>query len=707
MEEIFSLSSYAFQWWVLPQTVFAVLILALGVFAYSQNTRAPVNRSFLYLTLAEALWLAGFGLAYLSSNATAALFWFRLGYIGVLFIPAMAYRFSVRYTGADWQRAATRAAVGASIGFALLTPALSSGLYRYSWGSYIRLTQTNVPFMLLFGLLAVLFVANLWGRFRQAPTERERKIHGTLLAVTALAYLGAIDFLPAYGIWLPLPPLGFLPNAVFVCAMGYLLLRHRLLEIRTLVHQTLGYLTFTALVALLYGSVFAAIQALTHRDTDGQELLGSFLLFVTLLYLFAPLKESTKRLVERIFNRELVNVRERVNRFVGRLQHITSLPQLQRDLLQLMVRDVGAASCVLLTPEPGGGAYVVSGNRGQKLAPRDRTFPTVRFEPWFTHLLTQGSLITREQLQADPAHEPVRALGLEFFDRLGAELVIPLQSQGKLVAGLTLGPKRHGGYSTEDARLLSVISGTLAVGLQNSILVEHLKAVGELKSNFVTIATHQLRTPLSEIKWAINTLREDSAPQLTDRQRELLDHANATNERMIKLTNMLQELTRFERGALAANRHPLDLRRLAAEVVADQQALADRHRVRVTVQASRLPAVNAEREKIKPVIATLVDNAIRYNRPGGRVTLRIEAESERVTFSVSDTGIGIPAADRSKIFSAFFRSANAITADTEGIGLGLYHARQMLEAHGSALYFRSHPSGGTTFSFSLPRTPEK
>lgn len=701
MEEIFSLASYTFRWLVLPQIIFAALILMLGLFGYSQNTRSPVNRSFLYLTLAEALWLGGFGLAYLGNSPPVALWWFRVGYIGVIFIPTTAYLFSVRYTNAHWQGLIAQAALAASFGYAMLSPVLSTGLYRYPWGDYLRLGRANVPFVLMFVLMAAMFLANMYGPLRIAPTTRERRIHAALLAVTGLAYLGAIDFLPAYGIWLPVPPLGFIPNAIFVSAMGYLLLRHRLLEIRTLLHRTIGYAVFTIMIALLYGSVYAAIQWVTRRDADWRELLGSFLLFATLLYLFAPLKEATKRMVELIFDRQLVNVRERVNRFVSRLQQLTDLPRLERDIINLMTDDFHAASCRLLVREAGGGAYVVRQQRPGRQRDRRTTFPTATWQGVLTALEHGGQVVTREQLLADPAYQSIRSAGVAFFDRLQAELIVPLVSQGKLVACLALGHKRHGTYSTEDVKLLTVLSGALAVALENTTLIHRLQEVGQMKSNFVTVATHQLRTPLSETKWALAAVRED-ATSLTDRQRQLLEHAQATNERMIKLTNLLQTLTSGGPAGTEQLRQAFDLGRLVRATAAQLATLASVQRVTITVNAQRSATINADREKIGQVIAALLDNAIRYNRPDGTVKVTVASDGELVTCEIRDSGIGIPATDRAQLFTAFFRASNAGRQYTEGIGLSLYFAQQILRAHGSELYFRVRGDSGSTFSFSLP-----
>ena len=703
MNDLIAWSSYSLRWTVLPQLVFGALLLAQGIFVWAQNRRAAVNRSFLFLAAAEWLWLTGFGFGYLSVRPTPALVWFSLGYAGVLFIPTAAYVFSVFYLRARWQQPLAAAAVVFSALFTALLPWISDGLYRYPWGFYIRLGKTNIPFLLYFALMAGLFMANLHRVYRTAPTARERHIHGGLLTVTALAYLGALDYLPAYGFGVPFLPIGFVPNAIFVSAMGYLLVRHRLVPLRTLLYQTLGYIVFTVLLALLYVSTFGTLEWLSRRPTHWSEFFTGLFLFLGLLYAFAPLKAWTERLVERLFHREIVDIRDRVHQFVSRLRWLTYRPQLESDLFHLLLHDFNAVSCTLLRREPGGDAFTPSRRGGTSVPGRKASFPLSEWQSFFRALESSGQVVTREQLLADPAYEPIRDHGTRFCELLRAELIVPITQAGRLQACVTVGSKRRGGYVAEEIELLQLAAGAASVALENAALLERVQDISRLKSNFVSLASHQLRTPVSELKWALNSLMSGDAGPLPLEQRELVQRANVSNERLVKLIGDLLDVAKLESGTTALQLGDVALASVAEEIRREYEPLASRLQVTIRLDAERADGtVQADAPKIRQVLGVLVENAIRYNRPGGEVKISLHQDRGRSTIAVSDTGMGIPRHEQSKVFTTFFRGVNASSRYTEGTGLGLYSAQQILQAHGSELFFRSHENIGSTFSFTLP-----
>jgi len=231
------------------------------------------------------------------------------------------------------------------------------------------------------------------------------------------------------------------------------------------------------------------------------------------------------------------------------------------------------------------------------------------------------------------------------------------------------------------------------------------KIVEKLKTEFVTISAHQLRTPLSAIKWTVRMLLDGDVGKLTDEQTEFLKKAYQSNERMVNLINDLLNVTRIEEGRYLYNPEELDMIELIEKTIIPLKEIAERKNLKFEFLKPKEKEikVRVDKEKISLAISNLVDNAINYTKEG-KISIQFEYDSKdkQVKFSVKDTGIGISEEQQKRLFSKFFRGINAIKAETEGTGLGLFIAKNIIEAHGGRIWFESEEGKGTTFYFTLP-----
>jgi len=231
------------------------------------------------------------------------------------------------------------------------------------------------------------------------------------------------------------------------------------------------------------------------------------------------------------------------------------------------------------------------------------------------------------------------------------------------------------------------------------------KIVEKLKTAFVTISAHQLRTPLSAIKWTIRMLLDGDVGKLTDEQTEFLKKAYQSNERMVNLVNDLLNVTRIEEGRYLYNPEELDMIELIEKTIIPLKEIAERKNLKFEFLKPKEKEikVRVDKEKISLAISNLVDNAINYTKEG-KISIQFEYDSKdkQVKFSVKDTGIGISEEQQKRLFSKFFRGINAIKAETEGTGLGLFIAKNIIEAHNGRIWFESEENKGTTFYFTLP-----
>jgi len=230
------------------------------------------------------------------------------------------------------------------------------------------------------------------------------------------------------------------------------------------------------------------------------------------------------------------------------------------------------------------------------------------------------------------------------------------------------------------------------------------KEVDRLKTEFVSIAAHQLRTPLSAIKWTLRMLLDGDVGKLSEEQVGFLTKGYQSNERMITLINDLLNVARIEEGRFLYDVTLQSLEKIIEKVLADSDELIKKKKLKLVFIKPKgpLPKIKIDGEKISLVIQNLLDNAIRFNKEGGRVTVTIKYDKLNIEVIIEDTGIGIPQAQQDRIFTKFFRSDIAVRSETEGTGLGLFICKNIVEAHGGKIRFESKENQGTTFWFTLP-----
>jgi len=230
------------------------------------------------------------------------------------------------------------------------------------------------------------------------------------------------------------------------------------------------------------------------------------------------------------------------------------------------------------------------------------------------------------------------------------------------------------------------------------------KLIERMKTEFVSLAAHQLRTPLSAIKWTLKMLLDGDLGKVTKEQKEFIEKTYNSNERMIDLINSLLNVTRIEEGRYLYKPTLTSLENIVQFVINSCENQLERKNIKLNYKKpdKKLPQVKVDIEKIRLAIQNLFDNAIRYTPKGGQVTVSLKHDKKEIEFSIADTGVGVPEDQQSRVFSKFFRGANVIRLDTEGSGLGLFITKNIIEAHGGRIWFDSKEGKGTTFYIAFP-----
>ena len=230
---------------------------------------------------------------------------------------------------------------------------------------------------------------------------------------------------------------------------------------------------------------------------------------------------------------------------------------------------------------------------------------------------------------------------------------------------------------------------------------EQVALSAKSKSEFISIMSHQLRSPLSAIKWQINILLSDSKPMPND-IKQYMETVGEQNERMIRSVNDLLEVNRIEDNDLILRPTIFSLLDVTKKVAGEYEKFAASNNVRVEIAPESDPIkINADEARIKHVIEHLMDNAIRYSIKGGVIKISIEKNGESILWKITDQGAGISKEDQKRVFEKFFRATEALRYQTEGSGVGLFIAKSLIKKSGGEIGFSSSPKG-SIFWFTLP-----
>lgn len=250
------------------------------------------------------------------------------------------------------------------------------------------------------------------------------------------------------------------------------------------------------------------------------------------------------------------------------------------------------------------------------------------------------------------------------------------------------------------------------IGHGNLIIISDIskeRLVDQMKTEFVSVAAHQLRTPLSAIKWTLRMILDGDIGELNAEQKEFLNKTYESNERMINLVNDLLNVSRIDEGRFIYKTEPMQLEDVVDEIVKSEETPLQQKKIKLTwnLPSVLLPEVLADKEKLGIAIQNLIENAIKYTKEGGNIIISIEAINGDILFKIQDDGVGIPSYQQERIFTKFFRGENVMRMETEGSGLGLYTTKNIVESHGGKIWFQSEEGKGTVFSFTIPKNKKK
>ncbi len=692
--------------------VTGVLVALLGLLVLLNNPKAVPNRLFFGFALATMAWIGANLAASLSADPGVALLWSRLAVIGGAMVPYAMLLFALDFPRrTPVRRYLKAAAVLPPFLFVVtaLTPlnVVSSDAYAAHIEPGILYTPLGV-YVLTYTIASLVVLGRGLGRAQGKAREQFRYVMAGIL-IMAVPGTALSVVLPNVG----LPELAQLSPATalgFVIAVSYAMLRHQLLNIRLVVARSVAYVLLLLTLAGGYGAAAFGAGAVLFpgEGTSAAQQVLNITLAIILAFTFQPLRRFFERLTDRVFYRERYDTQDVLDEVGKTIATELELDRVLRSTLETLCQRLKIAS----------GRFVILDGR--------KTYATVSVG---TGIVQPRSLelakLNQPILSADDLTGGIRK---RIMERCGVRVSVSLRTRKRIVGYLLLGDKRSGDiYSEQDLRLLRIFRQEAAVAIENAkayekiarfnatlrqkvndatrrlrVANDNLRELDKTKDEFISLASHQLRTPLTAVKGYLSMLEEGDAGRVNRAQREYLETARHSSEQMVRLISDLLNVSRLAGGRFVVDRQPTDLAALLREEVAQVRPNAQAKGIRLVSHVPRrLPKVSADPDKIRQVMMNFLDNAIYYTDEGS-VTVSLRRRGKMLEFTVTDTGIGVPVAAQKKLFKKFFRAENAKQSRPDGTGLGLYLAKRVVEVQGGEIVFESVPGQGSTFGFRLP-----
>jgi signal transduction histidine kinase len=299
--------------------------------------------------------------------------------------------------------------------------------------------------------------------------------------------------------------------------------------------------------------------------------------------------------------------------------------------------------------------------------------------------------------------------------------VVKLTVRGQLVGLLGAGFfSTFDQVAQTDTSLLRRLGDSIGVALDNKLLFQEnqrvlrqlrrsntkLQALDEAKDDFISMASHQLRTPLTSIKGYTSMLLEgDAGDPLNPTEERFLRQSFASSQRMVCLIADLLNLSRLKTGKFVIDAKPLNLADVVADEIDQLQAIAAGKEVTLKYKRiAHFPTLMLDENKIRQVIMNFTDNAIYYTPSGGKIVVELVDKGRSIELTINDNGIGVPKAEQPHLFTKFYRATNARQARPDGTGIGLFMAKKIIIAQGGWLIFRSKVGEGSSFGFGFEKS---
>lgn len=619
------------------------------------------------------------------------------------------------------------------IAFAMLTAVFApfSAISGKFLVSDTKLTYTPGSLSFLIGLVAFFIVVS--GFFenvkilRYTKNDKLRRQAATLLIGLFLTIIHAIAFLIVLPVIFGDNPLyyaiGYVAPFYFVIFTLHGLLKQGLFDIRLIVARTAAYILSLGSIAVTISFLLFVVSGQFSNLGIGEDVLRGFYVIVTiaLAVSYLPIKKLFDKVTNKLFYRDAYETQDLLNDFNQAIVTTIDLEKLLDKAAKVIEK--------YLHPEFSAFALIDSKNGTIRLLHNGGTKLSVELMEQIRSYVKKGDKVVNTDLLEDEQKD-LKSLMQQAEGALLVRITKTTNTEG--IGYMMLGYKKTGSvYNSQDIAAIEIIANELAIATENALRFEEiqnfaktlqdkvdeatrnlrkanerLKELDQTKDDFISMASHQLRTPLTSVKGYVSMVLEGDAGKVSTKQKELLDQAFLSSQRMVYLIADLLNISRLKTGKFVIEAKETNLADVVEGEIAQLTETAKAKDLKLTYQKPKtFPSLMLDETKIRQVIMNFADNAVHYTPAGGNIQVELADKGDSVEFTVTDDGIGVPKAEQHHMFNKFYRAGNAKKARPDGTGLGLFMAKKVIVAQGGSIIFKSTEGKGSTFGFSFAKKP--
>jgi signal transduction histidine kinase len=486
-------------------------------------------------------------------------------------------------------------------------------------------------------------------------------------------------------------------SIIFSGPIAYSMVRHRLLDVHFLVARSISYFLLLSSFVIFYSlSLFLSATFLIAEPIAVSTYVIFALIAILIAFSFQPLLAFFQKVTDSIFYKQNYDDTALLHNSALTMASTFSLAELTDKLLEKILAEVRISW----------GAFVLIDNKKVFHLNKKGAVGELNFsESDIAAFIKQTKIIMFDELPENALKRMMR--------RLQIDLIVPLRAAGETEDVLIFGEKLSGNpYTNKDISFFQVFASTVAVAIKNSSNIEQILRLDELKSEFITVVSHQMRTPLSAARWNFELILENAFGKLPVKAEQLVRDTYHEFITLNRGLNNLMAVLEIEEKELAMRYEETDINEaIIEEAIGNLGEEIKAKSITIKKGSPVAKKISLDQKKIRTVFEIILDNAIRYSPAGSTViisrTVRKVKGEKQLMISVADKGIGVQSANQETIFTKFFRGDEAKKMSPDGFGLGLFMAQRYVQCHGGELWLEKNKDGGSTFSFTVPEKVQR
>lgn len=715
-----------------------VTSLVLLVLVLAKNWRNPINQSFSLVLLGMILWIGSIYLMNISANVQNILLYSRLSFVGSSIIPTAFLLFCESFPKKPGVLVSLFLKivlfmlmfgfiVSAPTNFLIQNVAVENSINKFTYTPYYPSFLIYITLVLTYAFFI------LWKKYKTSIGISKQQIFYIFFGsiISAILSITTNLLLPIFIKNDQLASFGPLAILIFAGTSYYAIIAHRLFDIKVIIRRTVVYSVLLAFVLGVYSTViFASASLLGSPANIGRQTMVPNLIAALLIAVgFEPLRKYLTKITDKYLFKGSYEPEAVIKQLASTLISVVALDEALISMMSIITQAMRISHTAVIiihndddSPEAN---QVRVHSVGYKIEARNHLIKMTPSSPIIRFAKTDRKLVVIEELNRRVEDEaissskvkkmiksittvPIEVLRqielksqvVQEAEQIEAAIIIPIIVRDKVIGILFIGPKLSGDSFTDgDLKMLEIVSSQTAQAIEQSRLYEEDQA----KSEFVSIASHELLTPTSAIEGYLSMILDENMATVDKTAKRYLTRVYSSARRLSNLVKDLLSVSRIESGRIKINIEPTVVEPIIESAVADLLPTAKEKKLSLKyIKTDKaLPKAMIDGEKLTQIIINLIGNALKYTKEGSVLVLS-DKERDKIKIIVEDTGIGIKKEHRDHLFEKFYRVDNTETIGIVGSGLGLYITKSVIEMMNGTIEVESTEWKGSRFIVKLP-----